>query len=437
MALIVKQVHDGSIAREAGLRSGDLLLRINGEEIIDQIDYLYFSALEELTLEVQRPGQQPVQIEIEKDADEPLGLDYEGDGFGKKRSCHNKCVFCFIDQLPSGMRDTLYFKDDDWRMSFVMGNYITLTNVNEQEFERILRRKTSPLYISVHATDDDVREKILNQKKGRGLLSRLQRLCEAGIDFECQAVLAEGLNDGEVLDKTIADLEQFFPHARSLALVPVGLTGHRDGLYPLSPMTREGAAAILDLMEKWQKRFLEKYGRRFVFGADELYIKAGRELPSYDEYEGFAQLEDGVGLLRSLMDEVSWALEEVNEPSAYREVSIATGVDAAPYIRALADSCEQKLHMTIHVYPIVNHFFGKTITVSGLITAGDMIDQLKGKPLGEKLFFSNSLLRDGEDHVFLDDVTIDKLCDIIKVPCQSVYNDGYDFVGKLAGRNIE
>ncbi len=308
MAFTITGVAEKSIADEVGIRPGDKITHLGGELLIDYIDYLYFTSGDYLTVTVEKPDGEILEAEIEKDPEESLGITFEGDGFGKKRACRNKCVFCFIDQLPKGMRESLYFKDDDWRMSFVMGNYITLTNISDDEFERILRRKTSPLYISVHATDEETRSYLLGQNSGTDILKKLQRLKDAGIHFECQAVLVGGINDGAVLEKTISDLEMFYPYAESLALVPLGLTGHRENLAKLEPMSRECARGILDILDRWQKHFLEKYGTRFVFGADELYLKAERPLPAYEEYEDFAQAEDGVGLLRGLTTEVEQSL---------------------------------------------------------------------------------------------------------------------------------
>lgn len=432
MGFLVTGVEPGSIAEEIGIQPGDTITAMGGEPLLDYIDYLFFSAKEELTLTVETAGGETFEAEIEKDAEEMLGISFAGDGFGKKRSCHNKCIFCFVDQLPKGMRKTLYFKDDDWRMSFVMGNYITLTNVNEAEFERILRRKTSPLYISVHATDDDVRAYMLSQPKGRGIMERLRRLKDAGIHFECQAVLVGGVNDGPVLEKTIRDLETLYPYAESLALVPLGLTGHREGLKQLAPIDKKCAEGILDIAEKWQGHFLKKYGTRFVFGADELYIKAGRPIPAYETYEDFKQMEDGVGLLRYLTDETRRALAAFEGVSRHREISIATGVDAAPYIAALAGECGKKLDVRVHVYPIRNEFFGETITVTGLLTGGDIISQLRGKALGEKLYVSSCMLRDREN-VFLDDLTKEEVSRALGVPLGTIDNEGEDFVRALAG----
>ena len=434
MALRITEVREDSIAWELGIQPGDILTHIGGQPCKDAIDFLYFEARDQVELNIRKPDGEILQAEVEKDESEPLGLAFEEDGFPHKRSCANKCMFCFIDQLPKGMRQTLYFKDDDWRMSFVMGNYITLTNVSEAEFERILRRKTSPLYISVHAADDAVRARLLHQERGRGIIQRLKRLAEAGISFHCQAVIAPGINDGEVLEETIRQLAMLRPYALSLALVPVGMTKHREGLAPLKPMDERSAFDILRIVQKWQKK-LQIEGGRFVFAADELYIRAGQELPSYEEYEGFEQLEDGVGMVRSFVSEVKWALEEAQgKKSPYQTVSVATGVDFYPYLQQAAKDCERQLNVRIQVYPVKNDFFGHTITVTGLLTARDIAAQLKGKELGERLLLARNMLRDRRD-VFLDDVTIDQMCDIMGVTCQPVGSDGYGFVAALLGQN--
>lgn len=430
MALTITGIEPESIAEELGLEKGDVLLRMSGEPLKDTIDYLYFSSQEFLTLEIAR-GEETFTAEIEKDPEEPLGIIFEGDGYGKKRGCRNKCIFCFIDQLPRGMRKTLYFKDDDWRLSFVMGNYITLTNVDEEEFNRILKRKTSPLYISVHATDDDVRARILGTPHGRGILDKLARLKQAGIVFHCQAVLAPGINDGQVLEKTLADLTALYPYAQSLALVPIGLTGHRNGLTPLAPVDRKSAQGILDILERWQKQCIKELGTRFVFGADELYIKAGQPLPPYETYEDFLQLEDGVGLVRKLLFEAEEALQSPKK-SRYQAVSLACGTDVAPYLRELAKKCQEKLGVKVMVYEILNRFFGETITVTGLLTGKDVIEQLRGKPLGERLFLSSSMFRDGGD-IFLDDTPFSKVEEELGAKTQRVYPDGYELIDAFLG----
>lgn len=427
MALTVSLVLEGSIARREGIRIGDRLLEMNGEKVRDFIDFIYFEAMSEVEMRLAKPDGSEYRLSLHKDETEHIGIAFEGDGIGKNRSCVNQCIFCFIDQLPKGMRETLYFKDDDWRLSFVMGNYVTLTNVSEPEFERILQRKVSPLYISVHATEDSVRSCMLTQPRGSGIMERLRRLKEAGIFFNCQAVICKGYNDGEVLEKTIGDLASLAPNAMSLALVPVGLTGHREGLTELKPLDAQTAGDIIDRAERWQQKLLEQTGSRFVFCADELYIRAGRPFPPPEAYEDFSQLEDGVGMVALFTDEVREALGQFGSKGKYKEASIVTGVDAAPYIREAAQLCETQYGMKIHVYPVVNEFFGPTITVTGLLTGQDIVRALRDKPLGKCLFMSNTMLRDRED-TFLDDMTLGELSKQLKVKCRPLDPDGYSFV---------
>lgn len=431
MALEVERVQKGSIAAQLGIQPGDVITHMGGEVLRDCIDSMYFEAEANLLLSVRKKDGSVFEAEIEKEEYEPLGVEFVGDGLGKSRGCANHCVFCFVDQLPKGMRQTLYFKDDDWRMSFIMGNYITLTNVSDAEFERILARKTSPLYISVHATDDDLRAYLIGQERARGIMQRLTRLKDAGICFNCQVVCCPGLNDGNVLEKTISDLAGLYPACESLAIVPLGMTGHREGLTKLTPMDRDSARGVLRIAEKWQQKMLAEQGTRFVFCSDELYIRAEMELPPYEAYEEFAQMEDGVGMVRNFLWEVQDALENFEGKAKLGEVSVATGADAAQFLRRAAEMCQAKLGVKIHVYPILNDFFGHSITVTGLLTGGDIIRQLEGRELGERLVLSATMLRDRED-VFLDDMSLAEFCGILKVPC--IKNaDGYEFVRAVAG----
>ena len=430
MPLHVTQVAQRSSAKKIGICPGDEILSMNGESVNDFIDYQYFTAEEDLTVVFRKADGTLMEKTLRRDPYEDFGIDFKE---SKCRACANNCIFCFIDQLPAGMRDTLYFKDDDWRMSYIMGNYVTLSNVGEREFQRILRRKT-PLYISVHATDTEVRGKILNTKNPE-ILSRLQRLAEAKITFNCQAVLAAGVNDGAVLEKTISDLMPLYPYASSLALVPVGITEHRDGLYPLSLMEKQQARDIIAICEHYQKIALEKYGTRFVFCSDELYFRAELPLPDYEEYEEFEQKEDGVGLVTSFFCEAEEALADCEESSAYKKVTIACGTDVAPIMSSFCKKAAEKLGMEIQVIPIINNHFGRTITISGLMTGGDLIRQLRNIDLGERLFFTQSALREFES-VFLDDVTLSELCDILNIKAEPVFNDGYCLINALLGLEV-
>ncbi len=425
--LKITSVLRGSPAHRAGIRKGDVIVSLGGEPAVDFIDYEYFTSSDCIEVEFKKPNGRIKTAVIEKDECEDLGVDFDDPVC---RACCNKCVFCFVDQLPKGMRDTLYFKDDDWRMSFLMGNYVTLSNVSDSEFSRILRRKTSPLFISVHATDPGVRSFILGRKNA-DILPRLKALKDNGIKFDCQAVLAAGINDGDVLKRTIEDLAPLIPYARSLALVPVGLTAHREGLYPLSVLNKDQAAAIIDMAESYAEGFLKQYGTRFVFCSDELYMRADRALPPVAHYEELLQKEDGVGLVSSFMAEAEEALKEA-KTSRCSELSIACGADIAPMFSVLASKCSEKLGVRLSVYPIINNFFGHTVTVSGLMTGRDIAEQLKGKPLGEALLISATALRRFED-VFLDGVTLEEICGILKTEVRPVEPDGALFIEAITG----
>lgn len=432
MGFEITRVYPRSPAAKAGLRAGETLVRMNGVPLVDAVDYLYLSAEPQVRLRVRARDGAEREVAVRKRPEQDLGIEYAGDGFGKRRACSNNCKFCFVAQLPPGMRQTLYFKDDDWRMSFVMGNYVTLTNVSDREFARILARRVSPLYISVHAVDEVVRARLIGNAR-HPILPRLRALAEVGLTFHCQAVLVPGENDGVVLDETIRVLQELYPYAASLALVPVGLTQFRDNLPALKPFDAPAAQAVLALARDWQQRCLAVHGTRFVFAADEFYLRAGEQVPPAEHYEDFAQFEDGVGMLAKFSQEFNTALEECTERSRLSAVSIATGQAAAPFFEQFAAACSARLGVNISVYPIENHFFGPNITVAGLLTGRDLLEQLAGKPLGEKLLLSNTMLRDREN-VFLDDVTIEQICVILNTEVRAVEPDGYDFMEALLGR---
>lgn len=427
MALQIKRVLDGSIAQEIGLEPGDWLLEINHEKIVDYIDYAYFIDGEFLTLKV-KDATQTCTFEIEKDEQEELGVEFVSD-LGGQRGCANHCIFCFVDQLPKGMRSSLYFKDDDWRLSFLMGNYVTLTNISEGEFQRILKRRVSPLYISVHTTDDELRRKMLGNPRAKPILPALKRLAEAEIHFCCQAVIVPGVNDGEVLCKTIEDLATLYPMAESLALVPVGLTGFREGLFATQCFGRENARDVVRRVHELQSRFLKEHGTRFCFLSDEFYRRAELEVPPYETYEAFDQIENGVGLISKFEREVEEALEEkaiwVKEPC--KTISLATGVDAYPFMKKMGEQVGQRLGVNIRVWQVKNRFFGNTITVAGLITGSDLIEQLRGRALGEALLLPEVMLKERSD-VFLDDVSVQQLSQTLGVRVITVPVDGYGFV---------
>jgi len=396
------------------VQPGDELMSINGHAIRDVLDYQYYSYDAELTLLFKNAGE----IQVEKDAGEPLGLDFEDYLMDKPTGCANKCVFCFVDQLPKGMRSTMYFKDDDARLSFLTGNYITCTNLSQRELQRICDLRISPLNISVHATDPALRTKLLGNKRGGEIMDILHRFAEAGITMDCQIVLVPDWNDGDALQKTMEDLSSLFPAVNSVSVVPVGLTRHRQNLTELRPFDKAGAAAAIAQVESFARLCREKHGSSLFFCSDELYLKAGLPVPEDEYYEGYPQLENGVGLLRLMETEFCYALEDEGytpgEPFA-----IATGVSAAPLMQKLVDM----VGAPGKVYPIVNDFFGHTVDVAGLITGQDLLAQLKGKDLGKRLLFSRSMLRHGEG-IFLDDLTPEDLEKELGVPVEAVTCDG-------------
>jgi putative radical SAM enzyme (TIGR03279 family) len=413
----IKEVLPGSIADELGVQPGDRLVSIGGREVADRMDYeaLCASAALELCFEDADGGE--YWADVEKDEDEGLGLVFETPLMSKQRGCRNKCVFCFIDQLPKGLRSSLYFKDDDWRLSLMTGNYITLTNVDDDEFARMLRLKAGPLYISVHATEPVLRGFMLGQPGPAPILPRLRALCDAGIRFHVQIVLCPGLNDGDALDKTLADLWALRPAAAaSVAVVPVGVTRYREGLYPLRPFTAEDAAAVIGQVEAFQGKSLAESGDAFVFLADEFYLRAGRPIPPAAHYGDFAQLEDGIGMTAALRAAFEEELSEIAAaPVRTGRLSVATGVLAAPLLKELA----VRVPAQTDVYAVPNDFFGPEVTVAGLVTGRDVINALHGRDLGDRLLIPESMLRAGEP-VFLDDVTTAQVRDALGVPVQAV-----------------
>ena len=407
MAQVVVTVETGSIAEELGIRPGDQLVSINGERVIDFIDYQALSANEEIDLVMLRDGKQ-IEYSLEKDDWEPLGMTFETDMMSGIRNCANKCIFCFVDQLPPNVRPTMRVKDDDWRMSLMMGNYVTLTNVGDNELNRIIRRGASPLYISVHATDPELRCYLLGNPRAGNIMDQLKKLADAGIQFHTQAVLCPGINDGEYLEQTIADIASLYPAALSLALVPVGLTGHRTGLENLRTYRYYEAQDVLDIAEKWRKKLRKEIGTNFVFPSDEFYLQAKRAVPSDSSYEGYEQIDNGIGLIRLFRTEFEDAYAELpeklrREKPAKHELAIVTGVSAAPSMRDIVENFPVAgVHCT--VYPLKNHFFGETVTVAGLLTGGDLVDQLKDVQC-DAFLIPEVMLRDGED-TFLDDMTL-------------------------------
>lgn len=430
---IIKDVLPGSIAEELEISAGDKLLAINDQEIEDVFDYHFLANEEYLTVLIEKPDGEQWELEIEKEYEEDLGIEFEQGLMDEYRSCRNKCIFCFIDQMPKDMRETLYFKDDDSRLSFLQGNYVTLTNMSDHDIDRIVRYHLEPINVSFQTTNPELRCKMLHNRFAGEALKKVDRLYEGGITMNGQIVLCKGINDGEELERSIRDLMKYAPQLQSVSVVPVGLSKYRDGLYPLLPFTKEDAKEVLHIIHKWQKKAYEEFGIHFIHGGDEWYILAEEELPEEERYDGYLQLENGVGMLRLLMNEFEEGYERLNGDEKDREVSIATGFLAYPYIQRMADRIMEKYPKSkLHVYGIRNDFFGELITVSGLITGQDLIGQLKGKALGEKLLLPCNMLRI-EEQDFLDDVTLQDVKDALQVPVDIVKSSGQDFIDAVLG----
>ncbi len=441
---VIDKIETGSIAEELGLPPGDILISINGTVIGDVFDYRYLIHDEFLTVAVQKADGEEWELEIEKDYDEDLGIVFENGLMDEYRSCRNHCIFCFIDQMPEGLRETLYFKDDDARLSFLQGNYVTLTNLSEDDIGRIITYRLAPINISVQTTNPALRCEMLNNRFAGEALKKIDRLFEAGIAMNGQIVLCKGINDGEELDRSIRDLVNYCPYMESVSVVPVGLTKYRKGLYPLAPFSKEDAEKVLALIHGWQNVCMERHGTHFVHASDEWYLLAGRELPPGENYDGYLQLENGVGMLRLLIDEFAEALAEHaagdaaergrGDAAGGRRLSIATGFLAAPFLKKLADEYSNVFPGTeIVVYPIRNDFFGERITVAGLLTGRDIAAQLKGRQLGERLLLPCSVLKEGED-VFLDDMTLAELKMALQVEIDIVKSSGRDLFLSMHGR---
>ena len=431
---IVSLVEEGSIAWELGIEKGDELLKINDTEIEDIFDYQYFIQDEYIEVLIKKADGEEWLLEIDKDYSEDLGLTFENGLMDDYRSCHNKCIFCFIDQMPKGMRETLYFKDDDSRLSFLQGNYVTLTNMSEHDIDRIITYRLEPINISFQTTNPELRCKMLNNRFAGDALKKVDKLFEAGIHMNGQIVLCKGVNDKEELERSISDLTKYLPNLESVSVVPVGLSKYRDGLYPLEPFTKEDAIEVLNTIHKWQKEIYEKWGTHFIHASDEWYILAGQELPGEDNYDGYLQLENGVGMLRLLEDEFQDAVNGLNTDEFVKKeevISLATGKLAYPYLKKMCEIVENMVRgLKINVYAITNEFFGENITVSGLLTGQDIIDQMKEKEIGERLLLPINVLRSGED-VFLDDIRVQDVEKALQVKVDIVKSSGYDFLDAI------
>ncbi len=436
----VKEVKPGSIAGEMGIAPGDRILAINDTELEDIFDYQFLIQDDYIEVLAEKPDGEQWLLEIDKEPDEDLGIVFENGLMDEYRRCRNKCIFCFIDQMPKGMRDTLYFKDDDSRLSFLQGNYVTLTNMSDHDIERICRYRLSPINISFQTMNPELRCRMLNNRFAGEALKKVDTLYAAGIRMNGQIVLCKGINDGEELHYSIRELMKYLPELESVSVVPVGLSRHRQGLYPLEPFTGADAREVLELIHRYQALCMESYGVHFVHASDEWYLLAGEELPEAERYDGYLQLENGVGMLRLFLDEFAEALAErrAKEDAAAREklcreLSIATGRLAYPYLKRMCRQITEAYpQVEIHLYAIINHFFGEQITVSGLLTGGDIRDQLLGKELGGELLLPENVLRSGED-VFLDDLTTADLEKALQVPLNIVKSSGYEFLEAVLG----
>lgn len=435
MAVKIFDVTTGSHADKAGIKKGETLLSINSNEIVDVLDYRFYQVNRKLTLEVADEDKNVRTIEMTKGEYEEIGLEFETYLMDKQHSCRNKCIFCFIDQLPKGMRESLYFKDDDSRLSFLFGNYITLTNITEHEIDRIIKMHISPINVSVHTTNPELRCKMMNNRFAGDTLKYLKRFADAGITLNCQIVSCPGINDGDELVRTLTDLENL--GVNMTAIVPVGLTRYRENLYPLVPYNKETAGQTIDIIEKMGDECVKKHGRRIFFPGDEFYLLAEREIPSPEFYEDFSALEDGIGMIAYLTDDVGWKLEELDaDESLCHKVTIACGEGVFPYMKRIMSMINEKFpNITINTRAIKNNFFGGGVNVSGLVTGGDLIDQLRGDDLGDRLIITSSMLR-FENDLFLDDVSTDVVERELGVTLVPVNNNGNDLVeAVIAGKD--
>lgn len=449
---IIYKVTPGSIAEEMEIEAGDVLVSVNGKEIEDVFDFHYAVNDEYLEIVIRKADGEEWEIEIEKEYNEDLGIEFENGLMDDYKSCTNKCIFCFIDQMPPGMRETLYFKDDDSRLSFLQGNYVTLTNMKDKDLDRIIKYHMGPINISVQTMNPELRCMMLHNRFAGDALKKIDKLYEAGIPMNGQIVLCKGVNDGEELERSICDLMKYCPCMESVSVVPVGLSKYRDGLYPLEPFTKEDAIAVIDMIEKWQKKCLEEHDLHFIHASDEWYMLAERPLPEEDSYDGYLQLENGVGMMRLLINEFAEAMEDALAEPEYKEelmkilkedfgghhkVTLITGRLAAPFLRQMAsDFMKEFPGYEVEVLDIRNDFFGERITVSGLITAQDLIAQAKERNLGNSIAIPCNMLRSGE-RVFLDDQTVEDVESALQVPVIIVKSSGLALFEAMLGYEVE
>lgn len=437
MAAEIFGVQPGSLAERAGMEKGDILISMNGHSISDVLDYRFYETNTHLSVVFEKSDGRQIEEKIVKSQYGRLGIEFETYLMDKQRSCYNKCVFCFIDQLPKGMRETLYFKDDDARLSFLFGNYITLTNIDDREIDRILQMHISPINISVHTMNPKLRCEMMQNRFAGDALRHLRRLAENNIRLNCQIVLCPGLNDGEELEFTLSELYKLGECLQSVACVPVGLTRYREGLYPLQPFNAESAENAIEILERWGDKFKGERGTRTVFPSDEFYLIADRELPSYEFYEDFPQIENGVGMLRDFEEEFLWALDETEGRAMHRRVTIPTGTAAYPFLNKVFDALREKFPgLEINLVPVKNEFFGGTVDVTGLLVGQDVLRRLKTENLGDEVLIPTNMLMANEP-IFLDDMTLDQLSDALGVPVRRIQKDAAgqlrDMLGEPCG----
>ena len=427
---VIIKVEPGSIAEEMDIEPGDILIGVNSHEIKDVFDYRFFIKDEYVELVILKPDGEEWILEIDKDEDEDIGIVFENGLMDNAKSCNNKCLFCFIDQLPQNMRETLYFKDDDSRLSFLQGNYVTLTNMKEEDLERILFYKLSPINISVHTTDMEQRVFMLKNPNAANLFGYMDKIKDSGVEMNFQIVLVNGLNDGSYLDKSIEDLARYMPKGKSLSVVPVGITKHRDNLYPLEAFTEIQAERVIRQVERWQRTLRKEKGSRFVYASDEFYLKAKRELPDFEAYEGFPQIENGVGMLSSFLYEADIVIKKPRLFKEREDITIVTGVAAAEHISNLCERLSSDFNLDIDVCVVENKFFGPEITVSGLLTGQDIIDKLKEQGYHKKILIPQSCLKRDED-IFLDDITLEEMKSQLRAKIKPLPCDGFRFIKEI------
>lgn len=429
--IYIKDIVKNSIAEEMEIERGDYLISVNNTEINDILDYKFQIFDEYITLLVEKANGEEWELEIEKEENEDIGLIFNDQLIEPARACTNKCIFCFMDQLPPNVRETLVFKDDDFRLSFMTGNYVTLTNSGYKDLDRIIKYHLSPINISVHATDEETRIKMLNNKNAGKILEYIKYLTDNGIYVNAQIVLCPGINDGKILDKTIEDLSVYFPNLLCIAIVPVGITKYRENLYKIEPFNQITASAVINQVETWQKKFKKDIGSNIVYLADEFYILAEKEIPEYERYEDFPQLEDGIGMLAKFKKEFEDAYQNLLPREIKKTVSIATGKISYQFIRKLANKLEEKFEgLKINIYAIENDFFGPLITVTGLIVGTDLINQLKDKELGECLILASNMLKDDTD-IFLDNTTLSEINQKLNIPIKIADTNGESFINTI------